>query len=78
MNKIWCLDDCKVVQAALLAEHQIEATLGECQDIWQSISANKNAGWLMTSNYEYVKEALGEYIESLNWSWSGSYQVPRP
>jgi hypothetical protein len=58
MERIEYPSDCKRIQQILL-DHYWEATLAECQRLWQDHSDNMWAGWLvLPEDDEEVWEAL--------------------
>lgn len=46
MKRIDYIDDCKRIQGLLFA-NGIEATLAECEEVWETHSADLCASWLV-------------------------------
>jgi hypothetical protein len=62
MNKIDHVEDCLRVQKILLRDYNIEATLGECEELWYDYSDQLAAGWIMMDmfNDDRLSKIIGD------------------
>lgn len=64
MNFIWEVEDCKRIQG-ILERHNTEATLSECQDLWQDHSSKLCASWIiLPESDEDIWEILEDVVLS--------------
>ena len=61
MKHIEYIDDCKKLQKLLL-KHNIEATLAECQDMWEKCSSDLCANWLFIPEGDELWDILKPYM----------------
>lgn len=64
MTKINYVEDCQKIQSALLSIGY-EATLSECQDLWEERSNSWDASWLYLDDKSHssIIEEINEYTK---------------